>query len=220
MFKWKKLIIWTALIATLLACKKDQPIVQGKSKIRLVNAYLNADPQDLYQENSKLGEAVAYSSYGTYAEVNAGRSVIWTSGAVENKATAATDVVLYADNNYTLFYYENKSAKPAIVGYINQTTQPAAGKFKVRFVNLSVMFNDKPLVITSTTATITSGLNYGDNPTYTEFIVGTSLNVNVKDKTAITALDTEKFQSGKNYTVWFDSNDGLEVGYHVVPENI
>lgn len=219
--KRKTSILFLLLIAAgLLGCKKDKPVMEeGKARVRFVNAYLNSDPQELYQENTKLTpEAVAYGTYSGYAEVNSGRSIFWSNGTVENKATSAIEAVLYGDNAYTLLYYQNESSKPSIVGYINQANAPAAGKFKVRFVNLSVMFNNKPLVV-NTNNTVLARLNFGDNPSYSELAFNTEVKVYVKDNTKITSLDKTKFQEGKNYFVWFDTLDGAEVDYHVVQEN-
>lgn len=82
------------------------------------------------------------------------------------------------------------------------------------------MFNDKPLVIVgSNNAVINSGLNYGDNPIYHEFSVNSEVKINIKDNSVVTVLDQSKFLEGKSYLVWFDTTDGLEVEYHVVPQN-
>lgn len=207
-----------AMIA-LSSCKKEEAVIEGKAKVRLVNAYLNADPQELYQDDTKLTQqAATYGSYSNYADVYTGRSVFWTNGAVENKATAIIEGILYNDNIYTFFYYESEESKPSIVGFINQVKTPAAGKFRVRFVNLSVMFNGKPLVVNGASSTILGALSYKDNPTYIELPVNGEIKVNIKDNSTTTTLDTSKFQEGKSYIVWFDSNDGSEVDYHVVPE--
>ncbi len=207
-------------ITALSSCKKDETVLEGTAKLRLVNAYLNSDPQELYQDNTKLTQqAVTYGGYSNYSEVYTGRSVFWTNGAVENKATAIIEAVLYNDNNYTFFYYENDESKPSIIGYINQTKMPAAGKFRVRFVNLSVMFNNKPLVVNGSSSTILGALNYRDNPSYLELAVNGEIKVNLKDNAVTTTLDASKFQEGKSYTVWFDTNDGTEVGYHIIPES-
>lgn len=214
-------LLLTLIITVALGCKKEQPVMEeGKAKVRFVNAYLNSDPQELYQENNKLTpQAIVYGAYSGYAEVNSGRSVFWSNGAVENKATSAIEAVLYGDNAYTLLYYKNQDSKPSIVGYINQAGAPAAGKFKVRFVNLSIMFNDKPLVISANNNAILNSLNFGDNPSYAELALNTELRVNLRDSNKTTLLDKTKFQEGKNYLVWFDTSDGIEVSYHVIQEN-
>ncbi len=214
-------LIYLMVIASLSACKKQQPVMEeGKAKVRFVNAYLNSDPQEFYQENNKLTQqALAYGAYSGYVEVNSGRSTFWSNGTIENKATSAIEAVLYGQNAYTLLYYKNEASKPSIVGYINQSNVPAAGRFKVRFVNLSVMFNGKPLVISANNNTILSALNFGDNPSYVELVANAELKVNVKEGIKVTVLDKTKFQEGKSYLVWFDSFDGQDVVYNVVQEN-
>lgn len=215
------LMIMAAVIVFVSACKKENIVAAGKAKVRFVNAYVNSDPQELYQDNLKLTpQAISYGEYSAYSEVNSGRSGFWSNGVVENKATSFIDALLYNDYAYTLLYYENKESKPTIAGYINEEKAPSAGKYRVRFVNLSVMFNDEPLVIVGPgNVVINSGLNYGDNPIYSELSVDSEVKINIKDVSTVTVLDRSKFQEGKSYLVWLDTSDGFEVEYHVVPQN-
>lgn len=214
------LTLFLSVAIFVVACKKESIVVAGKSKARFVNAYLNADPQEFYQDDLKLTpQAIAYGEYSAYSEVNSGRSVFRSNGVVENKATSFADALLYSDYNYTLLYYENKESKPAIAGYINEEKVASAGKYRVRFVNLSAMFNDKPLVIVGQKNTmINSALNYGDNPIYSELPVGGEVKISIKDGSAVTVLDQSKFEEGKSYLVWLDTPDGVVVSYHVVPQ--
>lgn len=215
------LMMLLLVIVFVSACKKESIVVAGKAKVRFVNAYLNSDPQEFYQDNLKLTpQAISYGEYSAYSEVNSGRSVFWSNGVVENKATSFIDALLYSDYGYTLLYYENKESKPSVAGYINEERATSAGKYRARFVNLSVMFNDKSLVIVGKdNVVINGGLNYGDNPIYSELPVGGEVKINIKDGSAVTILDQSKFQEGKSYLVWLDTSDGLEVEYHVVPQN-
>lgn len=217
----KPLAIIVVALSLLCSCKKETPVLEdGKAKVRFVNAYLNADPQEFYQDNSKLtNHAIAYGAFSDYFDVNAGRSTFWSNNIVENKATSAIEGVLYGENVYTLFYYENKDSKPAMVGYINQKNTPAIGKFKVRFVNLAVMFNDKPLVIKNVNSLLLDGLGFGVTPTYFELSVGAELRINVKDQAIATAIPPASFQDGKTYLIWFDTVDGITVDYHIVPQD-
>ncbi|WP_171047859.1 DUF4397 domain-containing protein [Pedobacter xixiisoli] len=203
------------------ACKKDPPILEeGIAKVRFVNAYMNADPQDFYQDQEKLtNNAIAYLEYSDYLTVKSGQSVIWSNNAIENKATAAVDGILYNGYQYTLFYFQTKDSKPAIAGYINEVKTPASGKFKVRFLNLSTSFNDKPLVITgANTTVINAALNYGDNPIYTELPVNSEIKVGIKDNSNVTILNVNEFKEAKSYSIWFDTTDGVKVNYHVVQQ--
>lgn len=221
MFKHIKTHFFVVIgIIAFCSCKKETPVLEeGNAKVRFVNTYLNADPQDFYQNNGRLTkQPLAYGMFSEYLEVVGGKSTFWSKNAVEEKATSVIDAVLYNDNAYTLFYYENEDSKPAMVGYINQKSTPTAGKFKVRFVNLSVMFNGKPLVVKEATNTILEGLTFAAQPSYIELSLGTEIKVNVKDNTVLTAIPPATFQAGKTYLIWFDSLDGTSVSYHVVPQ--
>lgn len=217
----KRLLVIAFILGIFSACKKDAPVLEaGVAKVRFVNAYMNADAQDFYQNELKLtSSAVAYSEYSDYLNVKSGQSILWSNNVFENKATAAIDGVLYSDYQYTLFYFQNKNSKPVIAGYINESKTPAAGKFRVRFLNLSTTFNEKPLVITGTSnSVIHAELNYGDNPIYSELMMGSEIKVVIKDSNVLTSLDNSAFKEGKSYLVWFDTVDGVTVSYHLIQE--
>ena len=103
----KRLCLLVLALVMFSACKKDPPILEeGIAKVRFVNAYMNADPQDFYQNERKLtANALGYSEYSNYIDLKSGQSVIWSNNVVENKATAVIEGVLYSDSQYTLFYF-------------------------------------------------------------------------------------------------------------------
>jgi hypothetical protein len=203
-----------------LSCKKERIIEVGTAQVRLVNTYQNSNPQDFYQEDIKLNaEALAYGEYSDYANVATAYSVFWTNDATTNQATSAIDAILYNEYQYTFFYYVNADAKTSIAGYINEQKTPAAGKFRVRFLNLCAAFDGQPLrIVNQDNTLINSELKFGDNPVYTELPVNTQIKVNIKNNTQITTLNAAEFEAGKTYLVWFDTYGGGDVQYHVVPQ--
>lgn len=205
------------------ACKKETPVMEeGSAKVRFVNSYVNADPQDFYQDNQKLtNQPIEYAAYGNYVTVKSGQTVLWSNNATEAKATAAIDAILYGNAQYTLFYYQTKEAKPAIAGYINEPKIPAAGKFRVRFLNLALTLEDRSLIVKSinNSATVPDlALKFGDYPMYSELLVGTEIIVNVSEKNVLTRFGINEFKEGKIYLVWFDTLDGVKVDVHVVEQ--
>ncbi|MFN0291721.1 DUF4397 domain-containing protein [Pedobacter helvus] len=205
------------------ACKKETPVMEeGNTKVRFVNSYFNSDPQDFYQGNQKLtNQAVEYAAFGDYLPVKSGQTVLWSNSATEGKATAAIDAILYGNAQYTLFYYQTKDAKPAIAGYINEAKIPATGKYRVRFLNLALAFEDRSLIVKSinNTATVLDlALKFGDYPVYSELPVGTEIAVNVSEKNVLTGFGVNEFKEGKIYLVWFDTLDGVKVDFHVIEQ--
>ncbi len=216
-------VVWLISTMVLGSCKKETPVMEeGNAKVRFVNSYFNADPQDFYQDNQKLtNQPIEYAAYGNYVTVKSGQTVLWSNSATETKATAAIDAILYGNAQYTLFYYQTKDAKPAIAGYINEPKIPAAGKFRVRFLNLALTFEDRSLIVKSinNSATVPDlTLKFGDYPVYSELIVGTEIAVNVSEKNVLTRFGLNEFKEGKIYLVWFDTLDGVKVDFHVIEQ--
>lgn len=210
------------LVALFSSCKKD--FVQqdpGVAKIRVVNTLLSENPHDFYQDNTRLTtNAVGYGAYSNYMGAVGGYSVLWFKDALLNTASAVSDVVLANDAKYTLFLYSNGAEKFFIAGYINNDKVPAAGKFRVRFLNLCAAFDNKKLnIVDQAGLPINSQLGFGADPVYFEINTDNVLKVKVEDSAVITHIPGSEFQEGKNYLVWFDTVDGGTVQYHIVPQD-
>lgn len=219
LFALASLFVLSATFLT--SCKKKQEVDPGTAKLRVVNTMSNNAAQYFYQEDVNLTpKPINYGEFSDYANVVAGYGIFWSQDELSKKTAAKADVVLRDKAKYTLFLYESATdIKPMITGLEDTDKAPAAGKFRVRFVNVCAAFNGRSLVIADQSGLgVSSGLKFGDIPVYLELAVNTALKINVKDETVVTTIPVGSFVEGKTYLVWFDTLDGMFVDYHIVTE--
>lgn len=215
------LVGFLTLILVNLSCKKIEKTDPGTVEIRLVNTVESSNGQHLYQDNVKLTEQpVQYGLYSSYAKAIGLYSVLWTRDSATESGTSITDVVTQNGAKYTFFYYKTKDDVGMLGGFLNQPQTVNTGKFKVRFLNISTVFDGKNLdVVDRNLDGISKGLGFGQQPVYIELPLTTQIRVSVVDQDKYSEIPTSSFESGKIYFVWFDTQDGINVDYHIVPEN-
>lgn len=216
------LTMFVVLMAVMSSCKKDNDeiIVQGDAKVRVVNTVQGSSPQDFYQGDNKIStSAVAYGEASNYYTVKAGSSSLLFKNASSSTTTASTNVSIAQNAMVTVFYYADGSGATKVDGVADDNTAPASGKARVRFINLGASFNNSINIVTATSTALVSGLNYQNSSSYYSIDANTSLAVNVIGSATITTIPGTTFQSGKNYTIWFDAANTTTANYHVIVQN-
>lgn len=222
-FNKKSVKLFTLLIGLVLfisSCKKleeAEPIVYGNAKIRVVNTVNGSLAQDFYQGSEKKSTtAIAYGQFSDYLVVAAGNSTVSFKNTGTTTTTATQSIGTYTDASYTAFTATNSTGGVQIIGFEDDTVAPAAGKAKVRFVNLGTAFNNT-VNITSGGVAIVTGLQLGYSSAYSTVDETAVLNVQVIGGTAVTVPTT--LQSGKIYTIWLDAATTTTANIHVIQQN-
>lgn len=206
----------------LSSCKKDnEPIVYGNTNVKIVNTVAASQPQDFYQGDQKVSTAsLAFgASSSTYYTVTGGPSIYSFKDAGTATTTAAINYSLEEGSYYTLYYYTAENGSVGIAGIRNDVSAPAAGKAKVRFLNLGfALTNSLKIYQTLGGAIILNSLPTGFS-NYSTIDANTGLSVTVIGSPTTLTIDGSSFVAGKIYTVWFDSITPTTVNYHIVAEN-
>lgn len=214
--------MFVVLMAVMSSCKKDndEVVIQGDAKVRVVNSVQGSSPQDFYQGDTKIStSAVAYGEASPYYTVKAGSSTLAFKNTTTVSTTASTNVSIGQNAMVTVFYYADGTGATKVDGVADDNTAPASGKARVRFINLGASFNNGINVVTAASSALVNGLNYQSSSSYYSIDANTALAVNIIGSATITTIPGATFQSGKNYTVWFDAANTTTANYHVIVQN-
>ena len=218
------LTMFVAIALALSSCKKDpdpEPIVFGDAKISITNTVSGSNAQDFYQNDTKLtSTAVAYAQSSPYLTVKAGNSALSFRNTGSTNVTATTTVGLETNASYRVFYYSNSAGGARITGFGIDNTLPAAGKAKVKFINLGPALNNTLNVSVAGGAALLAGLAFEEpRSNYVTIDANTALEFSVLGSGLTSAIPAANFIAGKIYTVWFDAANATTAQFHIIQEN-
>jgi hypothetical protein len=222
------LIALSTIAILLSSCKKNleediQPIEYGNAKMSVTNTVSGSNAQDFYQNDTKLTTtAVAYAQTSPYLTLKAGSSNISFRNAGATAVSASLQAVLNTDFSYTAFYYVDLSGTARITGFSDDPTAPAAGKIKVRFVNLAPALNNTLNVSLADNTALANGVSFGNvSPQngYLTLDATAALQVSVVNSGISVPIPATNFTAGKIYTIWFDAATTTTAKFHVIQQN-
>lgn len=221
------LIALSTIAIILSSCKKNtaediQPIEYGNAKMSVTNTVSGSNAQDFYQNDTKLTTtAVAYAQTSPYLTLKAGNSVISFRNSGATATSASLQAGLNTDFSYTVFYYVDLSGTARITGFSDDPTAPAAGKIRVRFVNLAPALNNTLNVSLADNTAIVNGLSFGNANAdgYKTLDATASLQVSVVNSGISVPIPATNFTAGKIYTIWFDAATTTTAKFHVIQQN-
>lgn len=223
-----KLIALSTIAVLTSSCKKNleediQPIEYGNAKMSVTNTVSGSNAQDFYQNDTKLTtNAIAYAQTSPYLTLKAGNSVISFRNAGSTAVSASIQAGLNTDLSYTAFYYVDLSGTARITGFSDDQTAPAAGKIKVRFVNLAPALNNTLNVSLTDNTALANGVSFGNiSPQngYLTLDATAALQVSVVNSGISVPIPATNFTSGKIYTIWFDAATTTTAKFHVLQQN-
>lgn len=221
------LIALSSFAIILSSCKKNteediQPIEYGNAKMSVTNTVSGSNAQDFYQNDTKLTTtAVAYAQTSPYLTLKAGNSVISFRNSGATATSASLQAGLNTDFSYTVFYYVDLSGTARITGFSDDPTAPAAGKIRVRFVNLAPALNNTLNISLADNTAIVNGLSFGNANAdgYKTLDATAALQVSVVNSGISVPIPATNFTAGKIYTIWFDAATTTTAKYHVIQQN-
>lgn len=216
-------IVALASSSLLSSCMKKDDFVEvlGDASVKVVNTIPGSDAQNLFQNDKKITTApIAYGEVSDYLTVVAGTATTVTFKNNGNSTATATGIIApQVGSKYTLFYYASTTGDGLVTGIQNDPVAPAAGKVKVRFLNLGSTFQSSLSIATSAATALVTGLAYNYGSPYHIFDHNLGLTVKVDGTADAVTIPNTTFQTGKNYTIWFDATNPTTPNYHVVLEN-
>lgn len=227
MFNKKSATFLSLIVLTssffLSSCMKNDDFVEviGEATIKVVNTVQGSDAQNLYQNDKKITTVpIAYGEASDYLTVIAGTATNVNFKNNGNSTVTANGLIApNVGSKYTLFYNVSPSGEGAISGLLNDVNPPAAGKIKVRFLNFGSTFQSTLTIETSTATPLVSDLAYYSGSQYNTIDDNLGLIVKVSGATDVVTIPNSAFQTGKNYSVWFDATNPTTPNYHVILEN-
>ena len=214
-------VAFLSLITLFAACKKNDPveIPVGEIKIRAVNTVLSSSPQDFYVNGAKKSmEPIAYAESTTYITATSGNNTVnfTNEGSTTVNATGVENIPI--DYHVTAFYYKapDGSNRAAIIP--DDMTAPAAGKAKVRFINLNSFLNNSIAIGIEGGASLIPSHAYGALSAYTSVDPGTKFTFLGIGMTTALSFDAN-LTAGKIYTIWIDGTSATSLSAHAIMQN-
>jgi hypothetical protein len=202
------------------SCSKDNNAGDTPSAhIRVINAFEGSASQDLYLDNTKITtSAVAYANFTGYLSALAGSHTAKFSNSGSATANVSLSLTLQPSNYYSIYYTSNDTIKTAFVTH-DDITAPAAGKAKVRFVQLSAATASAvDFGITASTKLVTN-LARQVVSDYYQVDANTSFSLYATGSETVLLSIPTSVQAGKTYTVYISGATALSLSAHVITED-
>lgn len=186
------------------SCKKDHDNDHAPANLKLINGVTGSAEYKVNLDNTTFSdEVLAFSKSLPYKETNSGHHDLTITEVATGKVVSSTAINLSVASVSSVYAVEEAGVVSTVL--INDDlSAPAAGKAKIRFVNMSTDAGSLDIAVTGQSTALFSGVKFKG---FTEFISvdpGTKLNFFVKNATnnSIVSLDNVTLESGKVYTLW------------------
>jgi hypothetical protein len=221
-FKYLFLFV-AAGVAGLSSCKTDDssnptPIVKLASYVSITNAVEGSLAQDLYLDNAKVNlsaQAVAYGQTSSYLTSTEGTHTGNFTNTNTTTATAAVSVTFTGGQYYSV-YYTGTTGSATSVTTVDDLTAPAAGKAKVRFIQLSQALNTGVDFGINATTKLVTNLAYKAVSAYNSVDANTTFFLYATGSTTATLSLPVTIEAGKIYTIYVSGNTTATLKYNVV----
>lgn len=201
----KKLTIFIMMLVGLVSCKND-PFVDSKGRLRLVNASFNTGDINMYIDYDPVYSSnVQYLNYSLFRDFIAGKHKLHLKNA-SGAILVDTAVNIEENKSYTAFLYDSMNTLKYKL--LEETfITPGGSNCKVRFMHLS---NDAPIVnmIQQLDSNFKfTGYANGDYSPYVSMASGQQI-FNVKDSATGTTIYSNLFdyKPGFFYTLYLKGN--------------
>lgn len=220
------MIAGAGLMITMVSCKKNDPVPEpvGEAKVRYVNTVQGSAAQDFYVNGTKKSaSAVAYGGVSEYLTITSGGNSFGFYNTGSTTANVTTEAYNFPIGiNGTVFYYQAQSGPLGAFAIGDDMTAPAAGKAKVRFLNINKFSGTNAIavsVVGQATVLIPS-LVYGDlsNIAYFSVDPGAKFTFAATGVTDAPVLDAG-IVAGKIYTIWVDGSSSTSLTGHAIVQN-
>ena len=205
-----KRLLFVALSFTLLfaSCvKKPAEAPVGEAKVRFVNAAIGTESQDLYiNAGLVVTSPLGYRGSSPYFGYLSGFNVFAFANTGTQVATSSVDYASAIGSNSTIFQYRNLNGLIVSDPIPDDTSAPAAGKFKVRFVHLNHFLNNSMKVAVTGGSDLFAALNFRAASAYYEVDPGTKFTASATGVTNAPEIVINA-TAGKVYTIWFSGED-------------
>ena len=204
--KIKSLIAAVAIATLFGSCMKEQDVqpAQPVAGLSVVQASPTSDNLDVYVDNTKAVFDLAYAKNIDYLNLFPGSRKITITKKGSQTPLYSEQLTLKDNLGHTLFVVDKLES----VKYLfleDDLTQPAAGKAKVRFVNLSPDAPALSLAIAGKETDLVANKLFKEYSNFIEVDAAEKVSFNVIDKgtgTTETSIADVKIAANGFYTIW------------------
>ncbi len=223
------MIVCLSAILLVTSCgKKYDPVPEpvGDAKVRFVNAVQGGQAQDFFVNGGKKNTTpLAYGEVSEYLTISSGSNAFSfnnTGTTVVNASTPAYSFPIGISG--TVFYLKTLSGTLGAFALGDDMTAPAAGKAKVRFINMNSYSGSNAITVSQVGSTdvMIPSLTFVDpnsNLGFPYFAV----DAGVKFKLTMPGATEVEFDgaiaAGKNYTIWIDGSSAAVMTAHAIVQN-
>lgn len=213
----KILLLALSAVVLLASCVKKKETPQGEARIRFVNAVIGSPAQDVYIGDKKVSSgSLSYGIVSPYVAYTSGINLMAFVDPVTGNTSATENYGSDIGDYATLFFYANFQGRLTAGGIKDNMTPPAAGKARVRFINLHYNLTNAMIVSIQGGAMLFDQLPFGTASQYFEVAPGTKFTTQAIGVTTNPVIDLN-VQAGKIYNVWFSGADNTEInGYSYI----
>ncbi|TDQ09520.1 DUF4397 domain-containing protein [Pedobacter metabolipauper] len=201
----KMLIAALTLSAVMISCtKNDEYYQQPISGLSVIHASPTTELLDFYVDNTKANTAdFAYTNKIDYLNLYSGNRRLSISKKGTTTSVISEMFNLDPQFGYSLFVIDRFEAAKFLL-LKDDLTAPAAGKARVRFVNLSPDAAALNLNIAGKDTDLFTNKLFKEYSTFEPIDAADNVTFNVKgaDGTVETKIENVKIESGKIYTIW------------------
>jgi hypothetical protein len=172
--------------------------------VRAVNAVPAPAPADVYADEMKVFEGVAYKEVTPYKELQDNDVTFKLQlGDPPGQSVDEEKEMLLDGRHYTVMAMPGgRNQAPTLKVLADEITPPELGKVKIRVVNASPDDRDVAVVVSSQKDPIITGVGSADNTSYKEIEPYTGkLILRDEEKNAVVAEVPASLEAGKLYTV-------------------
>jgi len=203
----KSLFSASILAMAFTACKKDKnPETPKNAKLSIIHASPGNPELSFYVNGQKANTSTSltYSTTIPYADIKPGSQVLSVTKKGASEVLAKSSFDLKSANNFSV-YVAGTPTNTVLVFAQDDLSAPAAGKAKVRFVNMSPNAGSLDFSVEGKTVALASNQDFKSVTGYSSIDPGNEVTFEIKQngKTEVlTNLPKVKIEQGKIYTLW------------------
>ena len=225
-----KIFIIFACAFLISYCIKNYNFIKGDAKIRFFQAASTDTTQNFYLNGIQIGTSVAYNTNTSYVVIP-GDSVFNIASKNIGTGVDATSLAnqqFKIGQNYSVFYYKEKTGGPAKLKVYTDDVKPDLDSAKLTFLNLGYTLGSK-VVITDSTNTanpIESSIDYGEIKNFKvkvnksmKYAFKLSSPTATNPPPVVTRLDSVTINNGRVYLILFDGDKKGELKNRIISSN-
>jgi hypothetical protein len=209
----------SALVLLASSCVKQKNTPTGEAHVRFVNAVVGSPSQDVYVNSVLVSSGkIPYGGQTSYMTYTAGINEIVFVDGITHISQAAEDYGSDIGDYATVYFFGTLQGTLSAGGIKDIMTAPAAGKARVRFLNLDYNLSNAMIMTLVGGANLYTSLPFGTASTYFEVDPGAKFQPSATGVTTAPVIDFNP-KAGKIYTVWLSGTSATELYGNAILQN-